>query len=190
MKVILAFFAIMFMIVMPASAQFKVPAGQPFSYAWDYTLAGIANAGILRFECQVDANPILNTGLPPNATTYLFALPLAQLPIGIHTVQCRDVGVMGNGPWKPLQVEVTSIMPPGLLNPRFVPQNTPIALDKVRKQIDALAELSIDRPPTDVELQLLFTSWLSEHPGDLSITRAKVRMHWESKYALLVAGKP
>lgn len=69
------------------SAQHRL--GAPVEASWDYTLADVTLGGVIRFEVKLDGGPWVNTGLPPNATSYVYVIPALGLTVGPHTAYVR-----------------------------------------------------------------------------------------------------
>src|SRR5688572_24470243 len=98
MKLFLALAFVAFASPLYAQINATVRLGQPVNYAWDYTVANATNSAATRFEIQIGTNPRINPGLAPGALTYVFALPLAQLPLGKHTVVVFACNAVECGP--------------------------------------------------------------------------------------------
>lgn len=140
--------------------------GTPVLSLWDFTLAALAIGPVVRFEGQLDATPVVNTGLPPNATSYSYPWPQAALTVGTHTAQIRACSSRGCGPWDAKTFTVVAPLPPGVINHRLVPGSTPLSNQEGRRKADAFGELVIGRGLQGPELQYVIEHYQLEHPGE------------------------
>lgn len=98
-------------LLIPSIAQAQYRLGAPIEAAWDYTLADVTTGGILRFEFKLDAGPWVNTGLPPNATSYVYVIPALGLTVGSHTAQVRACNTQECSPEPSPTITFTVIRP-------------------------------------------------------------------------------
>lgn len=152
MKVIL----IVLFLLIPSLSYAQTPVifrlGAPVAVQWDYATLDVQTGAITRYEVQIDSRPWVNTGLPPLAAKYQYALPSVALTIGLHKVLVRACNVAECGPETSGLVSIIPVVPGAPRNLQFVSPEQPVTVPEAIELVQAHARISRGRFLTNEQL--------------------------------------
>jgi hypothetical protein len=161
----------------PAFAQATIRVNTQAIFHWNpYTAAAIADAGIVRFDVQIDGNPIVSTeaGVPTPtpipAVEYQYLVPQAQMVLGPHIGRVRACSVDECSQWDEGTVVVRPMLPPTPTGAGFKPVVvvlTPVDAAEIAHGYGKAASRNKRQRLSDGQLNFLGARYVERYPDQV-----------------------